>query len=77
MLGLELRGDFKGMIRVTSDENGKILIGSGTVTGMGDFWKVERILITPEEGKSGLYLWFDGEGRCNLRNLIFEENHEI
>ena len=77
VLGLELRGDFKGTIRVSSDENGKVLIGSGTVTDMGDFWKVERILITPEKGESGLYLWFDGEGRCNLRNLIFEENHEI
>lgn len=70
-LVLELRGSFRGEIRITRDEAGKAPLGKLTLDPASPVWRLYSAAICPEEEESALYLHFAGEGTLDLKSLVF------
>lgn len=68
---LELRGDFAGRIRVSSDEAGQQALGELEVSVKAADWSLMEIPVTVSAGVHPVYLHFAGKGSLDMKTLAF------
>lgn len=70
-LSLELRGSFKGTVRVTTDEAGVQLCGEAEIMVSSRDWRNLLLPLSALRGIMPLYLRFAGEGGLELKSFSF------
>ena len=66
---LEQRGDFHGQVRVSLDEAGAQVIGTGKLQISCENWKLYEVPAEKCSGTHALYFTFTGEGSLDMRSL--------
>ena len=70
-LQLEVRGAFSGTVSVSTDAEGKTMLGAEKLTVNDDGWCIRKIRLERAGENSAVYLKFEGEGKLDLKTLIF------
>lgn len=70
-LALEIKGTFDGKVKVTTDVDGKDVIGTAEIHNDSDEWHMSSLPLNVKAGVHALYLFFNGEGTLSLKNIVF------
>lgn len=70
-LGMELRGNFRGIVTISHFEDASRPIGTLKLDLSPSAWQLLTASIHPEEGDKALYLHFAGEGTLDMKSLAF------
>lgn len=69
---LELRGKFKGQIKICGDEKGEEIFGRKEVDMCGACWKnISVQMNVPKADMYPVYFLFDGEGELDMKSFSF------
>ena len=71
---LELRGDFRGEVQISADEQGTQMLGRVPLQICTDTWRLAEGVLAPYTGQAALFLRFTGEGRLQFKAFGF--NHK-
>ena len=70
---MELRGDFRGEVQISTDAEGTQVLGQMPLQIHSDTWCLAEGKLAAWTGQAALFLRFTGEGRLQFRTFGFNE----